>query len=57
MKDMLKKVDLGKVAAVTSTIIGVAGVLLSNVVEKNNRNDMKAQLKDEILKELANKNE
>lgn len=52
-KNIFEKVNLGQVTAVASTVLGVAGVLLSNVVDKNNRADMKAELKDEILKELT----
>jgi hypothetical protein len=35
------------------TILGVAGTLLSNVVDKNNRNTMKDELRKEILDEIA----
>lgn len=47
------KVNISKIATVASTILGVAGVLLSNVVDKSNRNEMKDEIKTEILKEIA----
>lgn len=53
MNNIFKNVNIGKVATIASTVLGVAGVLLSNVVDKNNRNDMKNELKDELLKELT----
>lgn len=47
------KVNIGKIATIASTVLGVAGVLLSNVVDKNNRSEMKDEIKAEILKEIS----
>lgn len=55
MKVDLKNIDFGKVAGIASTVIGVAGVLLSSVVEKNNKAELKNELKEELLKELTDK--
>lgn len=56
MKNLFSKIDPAKALSVTVTVLGVAGTLLSGVVDKNNRNAMKQELKDELLKELSNKN-
>lgn len=47
------KIDSKKALKVGSTVIGIAGLLIGNLVDKNDRNDMKAELKDEILKEMS----
>lgn len=47
------KVDPAKILSVTVTILGIAGTLLSNKVDSNNRRAMKAELKEELLKELS----
>lgn len=46
------KFDTTKVLSIASTILGVAGVLLSNKVDANNRKTMKSELKKELLEEL-----
>lgn len=47
------KIDGKKALKIVSTVIGVAGLLIGNLVTKNDRDDMKNELKDEILKEIA----
>ena len=47
------KIDPTKVLSIAVTVLGIAGTLLSNMVESNNRKTMKSELKDEIMKELA----
>ena len=51
----LKKINVAKVLPVVVTALGVVGTLLSNKVEANNRKELKAELKDELLKELSKK--
>lgn len=52
-----KKPDAATALSVLVTILGVAGTLLSSKVDSNNRKAMKAELKDELLKELSSKND
>lgn len=47
------EIDPAKVLSVTVTVLGIAGTLLSNKVEGNNRKKMKAEIKDELVKELS----
>ena len=47
------KMDPTKVLSAVVSILGVAGMLLSNKVESDNRKTMKSELKEEILKELS----
>ena len=47
------KIDSKKALKIGSTVIGIAGLLVSNLVSKNDRADMKNELKDEILKEMS----
>lgn len=47
------KIDGKKALKIGSTVIGVAGLLIGNLVSKNDRDDMKNELKDEILKEIS----
>lgn len=48
------KIDSKKVLKVGGMVISVAGLLISNLVNKNDRDDLKNELKDEILKEMSN---
>lgn len=54
MKNLFKdvKIDSTKILGITVTILGVAGTLLSNKVEEGKMKDLKAELKDELLKEI-----
>lgn len=47
------KFDVKKFLPVVVTGLGFGVTLLSNLVEKNNRNEMKEDIKKEILKELS----
>lgn len=51
----MKKFNIDSKTAlkVGSTVIGIAGLLISNLVDKNNRNDMKEELKKELLDEIS----
>lgn len=49
------KFDSKKVLPVVSMVIGAAGMLLSNKIDSNNRENMKAELKEELLKDLLEK--
>lgn len=46
------KIDPAKVLSITVTVLGVVGTLLSSKVDSDNRKIMKAELKDELLKEI-----
>lgn len=50
------KMDATKVLSIAVTVLGIAGTLLSNKVESNNRKNMKSELKEEIMKELLKSN-
>jgi hypothetical protein len=50
-KNMVEKVDKGRALGIFSAAVGIAGMLLSNKVEANNRAKMKA----EIIEELSQK--
>ena len=45
-----------KILPIASTILGIAGMLVSNAVQANEKKALKAELKDEILKDLQPKN-
>ncbi len=47
------KIDPAKVLSITVTTLGVAGTILSSVVQKNDRQAMKDELKAELVKELT----
>lgn len=47
------KFDATKLLPVAVMLLGAAGTLLSNKVDANNRKAMKAELKEELLKELT----
>ena len=53
VRKMKFKIDGKKALKIGSTVIGVAGLLIGNLVNKNDRDDMKNELKDEILKEIS----
>ena len=46
------KIDPAKALSVTVTALGVVGTLLATKVQANERKAMKAELKDELRKEL-----
>lgn len=48
------KIDPAKALSVTVTALGVVGTLLASKVQANDRKAMKAELKDELLKDLTN---
>lgn len=54
MKNVLKdiKIDPTKVLGIAVTALGVAGTLLSNKLEDRKMNDLKSELKDDILKQI-----
>lgn len=47
------KFDATKILPITVTLLGVLGTVLSNKVDSDNRKAMKAELKEELLKELS----
>lgn len=50
------KIDGKKALKIGSTVIGVAGLIIGNLVNKNDRDDLKSELKEEILKEMSKSN-
>lgn len=50
------KFDSAKALSIGVTALGVIGTLLSTKVHDNERKAMKAELKEELLKELSKKN-
>jgi hypothetical protein len=46
------KFDTTKALSIAVTVLGIAGTLLSNKVDSNNRKAMKSELKEELLREL-----
>jgi hypothetical protein len=52
---MKLKIDAAKALSIGTTVLGVVGALLSSKVDSNNRKAMKAEMKEELLKELKNK--
>lgn len=56
MKKFNVKIDGAKVLSIGVTALGVVGTLLSSKVHANEQKALKAQLKEELLKELAEKN-
>ena len=50
---MKVNIDPKKALSVASMVLGVAGVLLTNKVDANNRSAMKDELKKELLDELS----
>lgn len=53
IKNILNKVDGAKALKVVAAVLGVGGVLLSNIIEENNQKALKGQLKEELMKELT----
>lgn len=53
IKNILNKVDGAKALKVVAAVLGVGGVLISNIIEENNQKALKSQLKDELMKELT----
>lgn len=49
------KIDPAKALSVSVTALGVLGTLLSAKVAKNDQAALKAELKDELIKELQSK--
>ena len=52
---MKLKIDGAKALSIGVTVLGVVGALLSSKVDANNRKAMKAEMKEELLKELKTK--
>lgn len=54
MKNIFKdiKIDPTKVLGIAVTALGVAGTLLSSKLEDRKMNDLKSELKDDILKQI-----
>ena len=57
MKNIFKdiKIDPTKVLGIAVTALGLAGTLLSNKLEDRKMNDLKSELKDDILKQINKK--
>lgn len=55
MKNVFKdvKIDSTKVLGLTVTVLGLAGTLLSGKLEDRKMNDLKKELKDDIMKEIT----
>lgn len=47
------KIDSTKVLGLTVTVLGLAGTLLSGKLEDRKMNDLKKELKDDIMKEFT----
>lgn len=54
MKNIFSKIDPTKAFSIAATVLGLAETLISVVVDNNNRNTMKQEIKAEVLKELSN---
>ena len=54
MKNIFKdiKIDPTKLLGIAVTALGIAGTLLSNKLEDRKMNDLKSELKDDILKQI-----
>ena len=50
------KIDPAKAMSVAVTVLGVAGTILTSIVHKNEQTAMKAELKEEIMKDLLKDN-
>lgn len=57
MKNIFKdiKIDPTKVLGIAVTTLGIAGTLLSSKLEDRKMNDLKSELKDDILKQINKK--
>lgn len=47
------KIDSTKLLKIGSTFVGVAGLLISNVIEERDKKKMKEELKTELLVEMS----
>ena len=54
MKNIFKdiKIDPTKVLGIAVTALGIAGTLLSSKLEDRKMNDLKSELKDDILNQI-----
>ena len=54
MKNIFKdiKIDPTKVLGIAVTALGIAGTLLSSKLEDRKMDDLKSELKDDILKQI-----
>lgn len=50
------ELDKTKALGFAVTILGVAGTLLSGILQKNEQKELKEDLKKELLKELSKEN-
>lgn len=57
IKNIIGKVDGTKVLKVGAMVLGVAGMLVSNIIEENNQKSLKDELKKELMKELTSTDE
>lgn len=48
------KFDANKLLPLASMGLGLLGMVVSNITDTNNRNNMKAEIKEELAKELLN---
>lgn len=48
------KFDAKKLLPLASMGLGLLGMVVSNITDANNRNNMKAEIKEELAKELLN---
>lgn len=46
------KIDPTKALSITVTVLGVAGTILTSVVQKNDRQALKDELRNELLDEI-----
>lgn len=46
------KIDSAKVISVAAGVLGIASMLVSNIKASNDQKSMKAELKEEIMKDL-----
>ena len=50
------QIDKGKALGFVVTVLGLAGTLLSGVVQKNEQKALKEEIKKEVIKELSKEN-
>lgn len=55
MKIDIKKFDVKKLLPLVGGALTLAGMVVSNAIDSNNRESLKSELKDEILKDLQTK--
>lgn len=56
IKELVKKVDAKKIWGVASVAVTIIGAVISNKNQEAERSALKAELKEEILKEVLPKN-